>query len=156
MIAKGIFRGGLAGGLLAAAFSALGVIPICGFFAFPLRIAAWAFGGYLAGRIAINSGARSGGVAAGMGAGVIAGVIDGVANILLSPLAFKLAGNQIEGLLLLPEPIIKYFASLGVDIMQLNTVGGSVFFAVMFCSAGWLIAGLIGMLGGGVAQSLAE
>lgn len=156
MIAKGIFRGGLAGGLLAAAFSALGVIPICGFFAFPLRIAAWAFGGYLAGRIAINSGARSGGVAAGMGAGVIAGVIDGVANILLSPLAFKLAGNQIEGLLLLPEPIVKYFASLGVDIMQLNTVGGSVFFAVMFCSAGWLIAALIGMLGGGVAQSLAE
>ena len=156
MIAKGIFRGGLAGGLLAAAFSALGVIPICGFFAFPLRIAAWAFGGYLAGRIAINSGARSGGVAAGMGAGVIAGVIDGVANILLSPLAFKLAGNQIEGLLLLPEPIVKYFASLGVDIMQLNTVGGSVFFAVMFCSVGWLIAGLIGMLGGGVAQSLAE
>jgi len=156
MIAKGILRGGLAGGLLAAAFSVLGVIPICGFFAFPLRIVAWAFGGYIAGRIAINGGARSGGVVAGLGAGVIAGIIDGVANILLSPLAFKLAGNQIEGLALTPEPIIKYFSSLGVDIMQLNTVGGSIFFAVLFCSVGWLLAGVIGMLGGGVAQALAE
>ena len=156
MIARGIFRGGLAGGLLAAAFSVLGVIPICGFFAFPLRIAAWAFGGYLAGRIAVRGGARTGGVAAGLGAGVIAGVIDGLANIALSPIAFNLAGDQISGLLLLPEPIVEYFLSLGVDIMQLNTVGGSIFFSVMFCSVGWMIAGLIGMLGGGVAQALED
>jgi len=156
MIAKGVFRGGLAGGLLAAAFSALGVIPICGFFAFPLRIVAWALAGYLAGRIAITSGARSGGVAAGLGAGVIAGVIDGLVNIALSPLAFKLAGDQIAGLLLLPEPIVNYFLSLGVDIMQLNTVGGSIFFSVMFCGVGWMFAGVIGMLGGGVAQALED
>jgi len=156
MIARGIFRGGLAGGLLAAAFSVLGIIPICGFFAFPLRIAAWAFAGYLGGRIAIRSGARTGGVAAGIGAGVIAGIIDGVTAILLSPLAFKLAGNQIEGLLLLPHPVVVYFQSLGVNIMQMNTVGGSIFFSTMFCSVAWFLAGIIGMLGGGVAQALAE
>lgn len=156
MIARGILRGGLAGGLLAAAFSVLGLIPICGFFAFPLRIAAWAFGGYLAGRIAIGSGARTGGVAAGIGAGVIAGIIDGVVNIALSPLAFKVMGNQVTGLLLLPDPVVKYFLSLGIDVMQLNTVGGSIFFSVMFCSVAWLLAGIIGMLGGGVAQALTD
>ncbi len=155
-MARGILRGGLAGGLLAIAFSVLGIIPICGFFAFPLRILAWAFGGYLAGRIAVSSGARSGGVAAGMLAGVIAGIMDGVANIALAPLAFKLAGNQIEGLLLLPQPIVDYFLNLGVDIMQLNTVGGSIFFATLFCGGAWLLGGIIGMLGGGVAQALAE
>ncbi len=55
-MSRGIFRGGLAGGLLAVAFSVLGIIPICGFFAFPLRILAWAVAGYLAGRIAIAQG----------------------------------------------------------------------------------------------------
>lgn len=154
MIARGIFRGGLAGGLLAAAFSVLGIIPICGFFAFPLRVAAWTFAGYLAGRIAIRSGARSGGVAAGMGAGVIAGLVDGVVNIALAPLAFKLAGEQIAGLVLLPQPIIDYFLSLGVDIMQMNTVGGSIFFSVLFCGGAWIFGGIMGMLGGGIAQSL--
>jgi hypothetical protein len=79
-----------------------------------------------------------------------------VVNIALSPLAFKVMGNQIEGLLLLPDPVVKYFLSLGVDIMQMNTVGGSIFFSVMFCSVVWLLAGVIGMLGGGVAQSLAD
>jgi len=154
MIARGIFRGGLAGGLLAAAFSVLGVIPICGFFAFPLRIAAWTFAGYMAARIALGSGARSAGVAAGMGAGVIAGLIDGVVNIALAPLAFKLAGEQITSLALLPQPIVTYFLDLGVDIMQMNTVGGSIFFSVLFCGAAWIFGGLMGMLGGGIAQSL--
>ncbi len=155
-MARGIFRGGLAGGLLAIAFSLLGVIPVFGFFAFPLRILAWAAGGYLAGRMAIRSGARSGGVAAGMAAGVIAGLMDGVANIALAPLAFKLAGDQIEGLVLLPQPIIDFFLSLGVDILQMNTVGGSLFLAAMFCGGAWLFGGVVGMLGGGVAQALAE
>ncbi len=155
-MSRGIFRGGLAGGLLAVAFSVLGIIPICGFFAFPLRILAWAVAGYLAGRIAIAQGAGSGGVAAGMAAGVIAGLMDGVANIFLAPLAFKLAGNQIEGLLLLPRPIVTYLLSLGVDVMQMNTVGGSVFFAVLFCGGAWFFGGVVGMLGGGVAQALAE
>jgi len=155
-MARGILWGGLAGGLLAIAFSFLGVIPIFGFFAFPLRILAWAFGGYVAGRIAIRRGARSGGVAAGMGAGVIAGLMDGVANIALAPLAFKLAGDQIEGLILLPRPIIDFFLSMGVDILQMNTVGGSIFFASLFCGGAWLLGGIVGMLGGGVAQALAE
>ncbi len=156
MIARGILRGGLAGGLLAAAFSVLGLIPICGFFSFPLRVAAWAFAGYLAGRIALGGGARTGGAVAGLGAGVIAGLFDGVINIALAPLAFKIMGNQVEGLFLLPEPVLKYFQSLGVDLLQLNTVGGSIFFAVMFCGVAWLMGGVIGMLGGGVAQSLAD
>ncbi len=155
-MARGILRGGLAGGLLAVAFSFLGVIPIFGFFAFPLRILAWAFGGYLAARLAIGAGARTGGVAAGMGAGVIAGLMDGVANIALAPLAFKLAGGQIEGLVLLPQPIIDFFLSMGVDILQMNTVGGSIFFAALFCGGAWLFGGIVGMLGGGVAQALAE
>ena len=155
-MARGIFRGGIAGGLLATAFSVLGVIPVCGFFAMPLRVLAWAFAGYLAGRIAIQHGARTGGVAAGMAAGVIAGLIDGVVNIALAPLAFKLAGEQIEGLLLLPQPILDYFLSMGVDLLQLNTVGGSIFFAVLFCGGAWLFGGIVGMLGGGVAQALAD
>ena len=156
MILRGIFRGGLAGGLLAAAFSVLGIIPVCGFFALPLRLIAWTFAGYVAGNIALRGGIRSGGVAAGMGAGALAGVINGVANIVLSPLAFKLAGSQIAALLLLPDSVIQYFLSLGIDISQMNTVGGSIFFATMTCSVLWLLAGLMGMLGGGVAQALTD
>ncbi|HHB90998.1 MAG TPA: hypothetical protein ENK60_06780 [Anaerolineae bacterium] len=155
-MARGILRGGLAGGLLAVAFSFLGVIPIFGFFAFPLRILAWAFGGYLAGRIAIGQGARSGGAAAGMAAGVIAGLMDGLANIALAPVAFKLAGEQIAGLVLMPQPIIDFFLSMGIDLMQMNTVGGSIFFATLFCGGAWLFGGVVGMLGGGIAQALAD
>jgi hypothetical protein len=155
MIARGIFRGGLVGGLLAAAFSVLGLIPVCGFFAFPLRIAAWALGGYMAGRIARGYGDASG-VAAGLGAGIMAGVIDGVSNIALAPVALKMMGDELPGLLLLPQPILQYFAGLGIDLLQMNTVGGSIFFATLFCSVGWLLAGVIGMLGGGVAQSVGD
>lgn len=156
MILRGIFRGGLTGGLLAVAFSVLGVIPICGFFALPLRLVAWTFAGYVAGNIAVRGGVRSGGVVAGLGAGVLAGILDGIANIALSPLAFKLAGSQIAALLLLPDSVIQYFLSLGIDLSQMNTVGGSIFFATMTCSVLWLLAGLMGMLGGGVAQALAD
>jgi len=156
MIARGILRGGLAGGIFGAAFSALSVIPICGFVALPMRLLAWAIGGYLGGRIAVEGGARNGGVAAGLGAGIIAGLIDGVAYAALAPVRFSLAGDTITSLHLLPNGVIIAFNGLGINLMTLDTMGGSIFFSILLCGATWLMSGLLGALGGGIAQALAE
>ena len=156
MIARGVLRGGLIAALLAAAFSVLGVIPVCGYAALPLRAFAWTLGGYVGGRIAVQSGARNGGVAAGLGAGILAGVADGVVNVALAPVRFKLAGDMLTSLVLLPKPIVQFFAEMGIDIMALNTVGGAVFFSVLLCGVIWMFAGALGALGGGVAQALAD
>lgn len=156
MIARGILRGGLIGGILGAAFSALSVIPICGFAALPLRLFAWTVGGYFGGRIAVQGGARNGGVAAGLGAGVIAGLVDGIAYALLAPVRFKLAGDTITSLHLLPSGVFSAFNSLGVNLMTLDTIGGSIFFSVLLCGGTWLFAGFLGALGGGIAQALSE
>jgi len=156
MIARGMLRGGLAGGILGAAFSALSVIPICGFAALPLRLLAWTIGGYFGGRIAVGGGARNGGVAAGLGAGIIAGLIDGIAYAALAPVRFKLAGDTITSLHLLPNGIINAFSGLGINLMTLDTVGGSLFFSVLLCGGTWIFSGFLGALGGGIAQALAE
>lgn len=156
MIAKGVLRGGLAGAALAVAFSILGIIPVCGFAALPLRFAAWAFGGYLAGRIAMRGGAANAGVAAGLAAGLLAGVIDGVVNILLAPIRFKLAGDMMASLTLLPQGLLDSFKAVGLDLMAMNTVGGSVFFAVLICGVTWFAAAFLGALGGAIAQALAD
>ncbi|NOX62013.1 MAG: hypothetical protein GXP42_08715 [Chloroflexi bacterium] len=156
MIARGILRGGGVGALLAAAFSVLGVIPVCGYAALPLRAFAWTLGGYVGGRLAVQGGARSGGVAAGLGAGIIAGVVDGVVNVALAPVRFKLAGDMLTSLYLLPKPILDIFANMGVDLLALNTVGGSIFFSVLLCGVIWMFSGVLGALGGGVAQALAD
>jgi len=36
------------------------------------------------------------------------------------------------------------------------TIGGSIFFAVLLCGVVWMLAGLLGALGGGIAQALAD
>lgn len=157
MIARGILRGGLAGALLAAAFSLLGVIPICGFVALPLRAAAWAFGGFVGGRISVRGGARhGGGMAAGAGAGILAGLADGLVNIALAPLRFQLAGETMTSLCLLPQGVRDIFAGLGIDVAMLDTLGGSIFFAVLLCGGIWLLAGGIGAVAGAMAQALSE
>lgn len=156
MIARGMLRGGLVGGILAAAFSVLTIIPICGFLALPLRMVAWTIGGYTGGRIAIAGGSRNGGVAAGVGAGVIAGLIDGVVYAVLAPLRYKLAGDMITSLHLLPEGLLNAFSDMGINLMTLDTLGGSVFFAVLLCGFTWFGAGILGALGGGIAQALSE
>jgi len=154
MIARGILRGGLAGAIVAAAFSILGVIPICGFVALPLRFGAWTFGGYVGGRIAVKGGASTGGVAAGAGAGVIAGLLDGIVNIGLAPVRYALAGGAISSLHLLPQGILQIFAGWGIDLLAMDTVGGSIFFATLLCGITWVISGALGTLGGGIAQAL--
>ncbi len=156
MIARGILRGGLIGGILGAAFSVLSIIPICGFVALPMRLLAWAIGGYFGGRFAVDGGARNGGVAAGLGAGIIAGLIDGFVYAALAPVRFSLAGDEITSLYLLPKGIITAFNGLGIPIMALNTMWGSLFFSLLLCGATWLMAGILGALGGGIAQALAE
>ena len=156
MIARGILRGGLAGGILGAAFSALSVIPICGFVALPLRLLAWTIGGYIGGRIAVEGGARNGGVAVGLGAGIIAGFIDGIAYAALAPVRFKLAGDTITSLHLLPDGVVTAFNGLGINLMTLDTVGGSLFFSVLLCGGTWIFSGILGALGGGIAQALAD
>lgn len=156
MIARGTLRGGLVGAALAVAFSILGVIPICGFVALPLRFIAWTVGGYMGGRMAVRGGMRSGGVAAGAGAGVIAGIIDGLANIALSPVRFQLAGENITSLRLLPEGVFMLFSDLGIDLLTMDTLGGSIFFGALLCGVTWLISGALGTLGGGIAQALAD
>ena len=156
MIARGILRGGLAGGILGAAFSALSVIPICGFAALPLRLVAWTIGGYFGGRIAVAGGARNGGVAAGLGAGIIAGIIDGIAYAALAPVRYKLAGSMITSLHLLPDGVFSAFNSVGINLMTLDTIGGSIFFSVLLCGGTWIFAGFLGALGGGIAQALTE
>lgn len=156
MITRGILRGGLIGAALAAAFSLLGVIPVCGFAALPLRFLAWAVGGYVAGRVAMASGGRNSGVAAGLGAGLLIGIIDGVVNIALAPVRFKLAGDAIASLHALPEGVVKLFGGLGIDLLAMDTLGGSLFFAALMCGVLWLIAGVLGALAGGIAQALAE
>lgn len=156
MIARSGLRGGLAGAVLATAFSILGVIPICGFVALPLRFVAWTTGGFLGGRMAARGGARGGAVAAGTLAGVIAGVLDGLVNIALAPVRFQLAGETMLSLRLLPQGVLNLFADLGLDLATLDTVGGSIFFAALLCGVIWLVAAMLGALGGGVAQALAE
>jgi len=156
MIARGMLRGGLAGGILGAAFSALSVIPICGFAALPLRLVAWTTGGYFGGRTAVAGGARNGGVAAGLGAGIIAGLIDGIAYALLAPVRFKLAGDTITSLHLLPDGIVSAFNGLGIPLMALDTMWGSLFFSVLLCGGTWIFSGFLGALGGGIAQALSE
>ena len=155
MIARGILRGGLVGAILGAAFSVLGVIPICGFAALPLRMAAWAFGGYVGGRIAV-SGDRNSGVAAGAAAGVLAGIIDGIVYAALSPIRFKLAGDTMTSLYLLPQGMVDTFNEMGINLLAMDTVGGSIFVSSMLCTVTWLIAGVLGAIGGGIAQALAE
>lgn len=156
MIARGMLRGGLTGGIVAVAFSILGVIPICGFVALPLRFVAWTLGGYVGGRIAVAGGERNGGVAAGAGAGIIAGVIDGLANIGLAPVHYALAGSTISSIHLLPHGVLQFFASLGIDLLAMDTVGGSIFFASLLCGMTWIVSGALGTLGGGIAQALSE
>ena len=153
---RGLLRGGLVGAILAVAFSLLGVIPVCGFAALPLRLAAYAFGGYLAGRMVIRAGFRNRAVAVGLGAGILAGIVDGLANIALAPLRFKLAGDMLTSLYLLPAGIVDAFAGAGIDLMRLDTLGGSLFFSLLLCGVIWLIAGMLGALGGGMALALAE
>ncbi len=156
MIGRGMLRGGLAGAIVAIAFSILSVIPVCGFAALPLRLLAWVLAGYIGGRIAIQSGALNGGVAAGAGAGVIAGLLDGLANIALAPLRFSIAGGTITSLHLLPQGVLDVFAGWGIDLLAMNTVGGSIFFASLLCSMTWFISGIVGSLGGGIAQALRD
>ncbi|MCP4166908.1 MAG: hypothetical protein GY759_13605 [Chloroflexi bacterium] len=156
MIARGILRGGLLGAFLAVAFNVLSVIPICGFAALPLRMLAWALGGYAGGRIAVRAGAGNGGVAAGLGAGILAGVIDGIAYVALAPIRFKLAGDMITSLHLLPEGVITAFNDMGINLMSVDTMGGSLFFSILICGGTWLAAGVLGALGGGIAQALAD
>ena len=156
MIARGMLRGGLVGAVLSIAFSVLGVIPICGFAALPLRMAAWTLGGYLGGRTAVRGGARQGGIVAGAGAGVIAGLLDGLANIALAPIRFNLAGDMVSSLFLLPEGVVKVFNDVGINLMTMNTLGGSLFLASMMCGVLWLVAGALGTLGGAFAQALSD
>jgi len=156
MIARGMLRGGLTGGIVAVAFSILGVIPVCGFVALPLRFVAWTFGGYVGGRIAVGGGARTGGVAAGAGAGIIAGIIDGLANIGLAPVRYALAGSTISSIHLLPQGVLQFFADIGINLLSMDTLGGSIFFATLLCGITWMISGALGTLGGGIAQALAE
>jgi hypothetical protein len=146
----------MAGALLAVAFSVLGVIPICGFAALPQRLFAYAFGGFLAGRMAIQSGYRNRAAVAGLGAGILAGIVDGLANIALAPVRFNLAGDTMTSLHLLPQGIIEVFANAGMDLMRLDTAGGSLFFSVLLCGVIWLAGGMMGALGGGLASAVAE
>lgn len=155
-MSRSLLRGGLVGALLAVAFSVLGVIPVCGFAALPLRLFAYAFGGFLAGRMAVQSGYRNRSAAAGLGAGVLAGIVDGLANIALAPVRFNLAGDTMTSLHLLPAGVVEAFANAGMDLMRLDTVGGSLFFSVLLCGVIWLIAGVMGALGGGMAAAVAE
>ncbi len=155
-MSRGLLRGGMVGAMLAVAFSVLGVIPVCGFAALPLRFIAYAFGGYLAGRMVIQAGYRSRAAAAGLGAGVLAGIVDGLANIALAPVRFNLAGDTMTSLYLLPAGVIEAFANAGMDLMRLNTLGGSLFFSVLLCGVIWLIAGVLGALGGGMALALSD
>lgn len=156
MIARGALRGGLIGALLSVAFSVLGVIPVCGYVAMPLRLAAWTVGGYFGGRTALKGGSRNAAVAAGLAAGLLAGLIDGVANIVLAPVRYKLAGDMLTSLHLLPSGILDLFKSLGLDLMTMDTVGGSVFFAVLLCGITWAVAAFMGALGGAISQALAD
>ncbi len=148
--------GGLIGAALAVAFSVLGIIPVCGFAALPLRLAAWTLAGFMAARMSLPLPRPGPGIAAGLIAGIIAGLIDGVANIALAPVRFRLAGDTMTGLLLLPPGVVRSFAEAGIDLMALNTVGGSVFFAVLFCGVVWLAAGMMAALGAGFAIALSE
>ncbi len=156
MIARGALRGGLLGALLSIGFSILGVIPVCGYVALPLRFAAWTVGGYWGGRMALRGGSRNAGVAAGLGAGLLAGLIDGVANIALAPVRYKLAGDMMTSLHLLPAGIVDAFKSAGLDLMSMDTVGGTIFFAVLLCGVTWAVAAFMGALGGAIAQALAD
>ncbi len=155
-ILRPALRGGLIGAALAVAFSVLGVIPVCGFAALPLRLMAWTLAGFVAARMSLPLSRPGPGLAAGLVAGIIAGLIDGVANIALAPVRFKLAGDTLAGLLLLPQGVIRSFAEMGIDLMALNTVGGSVFFAVLLCGVVWLAAGMMAALGAGFAIALSE
>lgn len=155
-MSRSLLRGGLAGALLAVAFSVLGVTPVCGFAALPLRLFAYAFGGYLAGRMVIQAGYGVRAAVAGLGAGILAGIIDGLANIALAPVRFNLAGDTMTSLHLLPKGVIDAFASAGMDLMRLDTLGGSMFFSVLLCGVIWLIAGMVGALGGGMASAVAD
>ncbi len=154
MTTRGILRGGLLGAALAVAFSLLGVIPVCGFAALPLRILAFAAGGYFGARIALRAGGS--GVAAGLGAGILAGIVDGLANIALAPVRFKLAGDTLTSLHLLPAGVVGAFKDVGLDLMSMDTLGGSIFFSVLLCGGLWLLGGVLGALGGALAQALAE
>ncbi|MCO6451528.1 MAG: hypothetical protein J5I90_12135 [Caldilineales bacterium] len=156
MIARGILRGGLLGGVLSVAFSVLGVIPVCGYVALPLRAMAWALGGYVGGRIAVQGGARNGGVVAGLGAGIIAGILDGIASVPLAAVRYSLAGDTLTSLYLLPKGVAEIFAGIGVDIYTLDTMGAAVFFSVLMCGVTWIFAGILGAIAGGIAQALAE
>lgn len=155
-MSRSLLRGGLVGALLAVAFSVLGVIPVCGFAALPLRLLAYALGGFLAGRMAIQLGFRNRAAVAGLGAGILAGIVDGLANIALSPVRFNLAGDTMTSLHLLPQGVIEAFANTGMDLMRLDTVGGSLFFSVLLCGVIWLVGGMMGALGGGLASAVAE
>ncbi|RME84903.1 MAG: hypothetical protein D6775_04285 [Caldilineae bacterium] len=156
MTARGMLRGGLSGALLTSAFSILGIIPICGFVALPLRLLAWTFGGYVGGRIATQGVRKGNGVVAGLGAGIITGLADGMVNVLLAPVRFKLAGDTITSLHLLPAGVINLFRDMGIDLFALDTIGGSVFFAVLLCGVVWILAAMLGALGGGIAHALSE
>jgi hypothetical protein len=106
--------------------------------------------------LAENMAQTSGGVAAGAGAGIIAGVIDGLANIGLAPVRYALAGSTISSIHLLPQAILHFFASIGIDLLAMDTVGGSIFFASLLCGMTWIVSGALGTLGGGIAQALSE
>lgn len=154
MTTRGILRGGLLGAALAVAFSMLGVIPVCGFAALPFRILAFAAGGYFGARSALRGGGN--GVIAGLGAGILAGIVDGLANIALAPVRFKLADDTLTSLHLLPVGVVGAFKDVGIDLMSMDTLGGSIFFSIILCGGLWLLGGALGALGGALAQALTE
>ena len=57
---------------------------------------------------------------------------------------------------LLPQGVLEAFANAGMDLMRLDTVGGSLFFSVLLCGVIWLVGGMMGALGGGLASAVAE
>lgn len=155
-ILRPALRGALIGSALAAAFSLLGVIPVCGFAALPLRLVAWTLAGFLAARMSLPLPRPGPGIVAGLVAGIITGLADGVVNVALAPVRFKLAGDTMTSLLLLPQGLVRSLAEAGIDLMALNTLGGSVFFAVLLCGVVWLAAGVMAALGAGFAIALSE
>ena len=141
MIARGILRGGLVGAVLSVV-SGAGRDPYL-----RLRGVAATDGGLDAGRLpgwthAVRGGARQGGSLLAPGGRDRRGARWPGQHC---PCSHPLQPGWRRGisLYLLPEGVVKAFSNLGINLMAMNTLGGSLFLAGMMCGVLWLVSGVV-------------
>ncbi len=145
IVSQAGLKAGLVGGAVAAVVTVLGaVVPCVGCLTWFVYIGAGALAAYWL----VPPRSAGDGAGAGAIAGVITGIVSGIFSMIMTAVMFTIKGGAAAAMGQLPPEAMRQLTELGIDPRMFASIGGVLVFSAVCCVIGFIIAAVLGAIGG--------